>query len=454
MMRPSLSPAGPRLSAVAAPRYTSYPTAPQFHRGVGEDRYRDWLAATSIDRPISLYLHVPFCREMCWYCACNMKLAKRYEPLAAYVGALLAEIDLVERASPGRLSVSHLHWGGGTPTALKPADLERVMTRLHDAFDIGPEAEIAIEADPRSLAAAMIERLGALGFTRASFGVQEFDPDVQKAIHRIQPPEQVAACVRDLRNAGVRAINFDLVYGLPRQTTTTLRRTVERCLEMRPDRVALFGYAHVPWMAKRQRLIDETALPGPEERLAQAEAAAALFKSAGYQAIGLDHFALPSDPLAQAAGRGALRRNFQGYTTDQAETLIGLGATSISRTPSGYAQNVAEPGAYARMIDQGRLPVAKGVALKAEDKLRGAVIERLMCDGEADLAAAAEALGADLDWWKVEAPKLEKLALDGLIAIDGARIRVTRRGAPYLRVIASTFDAYLSAGGARHSKAV
>jgi oxygen-independent coproporphyrinogen III oxidase len=442
----------------AVPRYTSYPTAPHFQADFPEATYAEWLAALDPAEPVSLYLHVPFCRQMCWYCGCNMKLAARYGPVAAYAETLLSEIDLLADRLPARLAASHLHLGGGTPTALSPDDLARLLDRLRARFDFAPDAELAIETDPRTLSDAMIARIGALGFTRASFGVQEFDPEVQAAINRIQPPEMVARAVDGLRAAGVRSVNFDLIYGLPHQTAEKIERTVELAAAMRPDRTALFGYAHVPWMAKNQRMIPEAALPGPAERARQAERAARRFAELGYQAIGLDHFALPEDDMAVAAREGRLHRNFQGYTTDAAGTLLPFGATSIGRTPQGYVQNIAETGAWARAVEAGRLPVARGLALSAEDRLRGAVIERIMCDGRVDLAAAGARFGAGSEWWTGARGALGAMARDGLIERHGAdgegRIALTPAGRPLARVVAAAFDAYLGASQARHSAAV
>ncbi len=443
-----------KYARVAVPRYTSYPTVPHFQTAFPEAVYRSWLDALDLYTPVSLYVHVPFCRQLCWYCGCNMKLANRYEPVAAYVDTLLREIDLVRAALPGRLAVDHLHFGGGTPTALEPDDLARVMEALHQRFTILPHAELAIEGDPRTMTPEMAQRIGALGFTRASFGIQEFDPKVQAAINRIQPPDMVARAVGDLRENGVTAINFDLIYGLPHQTVPSLIKTVETCADLRPDRLALFGYAHVPWMAKKQRMIDEEALPGAMERSAQAEAAQSALIAAGYEAIGLDHFALPDDPLAQAAREGRLHRNFQGYTTDTAETLIPLGATSIGRTPHGFVQNLSETGAWTRAVEAGTLPVAKGHGLSVEDRLRAHVIERLMCDHAIDLAEAGRRFGASATWWFDARDELLNLAADGLITLDGARICVTDRGRPVVRVVAACFDTYRAAAQVRHSVAV
>lgn len=250
-----------KYATAKVPRYTSYPPAPRFRAGFPAATYRDWLAALDPARTLSLYIHVPFCRQLCWYCGCNMKLASRYEPVASYVESLIKEIALVADALPGRFAVSHLHFGGGTPTTLEPDDLAHVMAEIGRRFDVAADAELAIESDPRTLTELMIERLGGLGFTRASFGIQEFDPKVQVAINRVQPFEIVARSVDGLRGAGIGGINFDLIYGLAHQTAETLSRTIASCLELKPDRIALFGYAHVPWMAKKQRLIDEDALP-------------------------------------------------------------------------------------------------------------------------------------------------------------------------------------------------
>ncbi|MEO0682778.1 MAG: oxygen-independent coproporphyrinogen III oxidase [Pseudomonadota bacterium] len=449
-MTPSLS----KHAAKPAPRYTSYPTAPHFTDAVGDAAYRGFLRNLDPAEPISLYLHVPFCRELCWYCGCNMKLAKRDAPIAAYVQDLLAELRLLTEALPGRFALSHLAWGGGTPTALTPDDMERAMDAVRDGFDIAPGAELSIESDPRTLTDEMTRRLGKLGFTRASFGVQEFHPDVQAAINRIQPPGMVRKAVNGLRSNGVEAINFDLIYGLPKQSVESLLRTIDLCDDMRPDRLALFGYAHVPWMAKKQRMIDEADLPSGPERVAQAAAAAERLIGYGYEAIGLDHFALAHDPLTAAAREGRLRRNFQGYTTDTARTLLGLGSTAIGRTPSGHVQNLAETGAWAREIADGRLPIARGHAFEGEDLLRADVIEALMCRGEADLAELGRRHGAPERWAEDAVASLKRLAEEGFVALEPDHVALTEPGRPLMRLVAAAFDAYRETGAARHSVAV
>lgn len=454
LIEPNVDAVLKRYASRATPRYTSYPTAPQFQPGFAEAQYREWLSDLDPAAPVSLYLHVPFCRQMCWYCGCNMKLASKYGPVGDYAQTLRKEVALTADALPSRMTISHLHWGGGTPTALSPDDLEALMKDVRARWDFADNAEIAIESDPRTLTAEMAARIGAMGFTRASFGVQEFDPRVQKAINRVQPPEMVRTSVDQLRAGGVSGINFDLIYGLPYQTVESLVETVRLCAEMRPDRVALFGYAHVPWKAKNQRMIPEEALPDAAERSAQAEAAAEALTTLGYVAIGLDHFALPEDDLAIAARTGKLRRNFQGYTTDQAETMIGIGATSIGRMPQGYVQNISETGAWARAVEAGRLPIGKGLPFTADDRLRAEVIERLMCDSHVDAATIGQRHGAPDGWWQVAVHSLQEMEADGLVHLSQGKVTMTPLGRPLVRIAAAAFDAYLQSSTARHSVAV
>jgi oxygen-independent coproporphyrinogen III oxidase len=447
-------PACEKYLTTAVPRYTSYPTVPHFSDKVDDARYEGWLAGLDPDQPVSLYLHVPFCRQLCWYCGCNMKLASRDAPVAEYARLLEREIALLADRLPARMTISHLHWGGGTPTALVPDDLARLMGAVRDRFDFAPDAEIAIESDPRTLTDAMITRIGALGFNRASFGVQEFDPKVQAAINRIQPPEMVARAVGGLRAAGVSHINFDLIYGLPYQTVDTLLDTIAECALIAPDRLALFGYAHVPWMAKKQRLIPTEALPGAAARLEQAERAAVALERLGYLRVGMDHFALPDDPLAIAAAAGDLRRNFQGYTTDRAETLLGVGSTSIGRLPDGFVQNIAETGAWARAVEAGQLPVAKGHAFTPDDRLRGRIIEDLMCFGRVDLSAVLQEFSATDVLFADELAILSDYARDGVVSVENGVVTVPGDAQALVRVVAAVFDAYLGKRIARHSVAV
>jgi oxygen-independent coproporphyrinogen III oxidase len=443
-----------KYAKVKVPRYTSYPTAPHFSTNLSAATYHEWLARLDPDEPISLYLHVPFCKQQCWYCGCNMKLAARYSPVATYVRHLLEEIDLIADALPARMPVSHLHFGGGTPTVLDPEDLAAVMARLAIRFQLLPHAEIAIESDPRTLTDSMIRQIGLLHFNRVSFGVQEFDSRVQAAINRIQPPEMVERATKGLRAAGAPNVNFDLIYGLPHQTTAALCRTVEQCVAMKPDRIALFGYAHVPWVAKNQRMIDDDTLPNAFERAEQAKAAAAALVASGYTQIGTDHFALPGDSLAIAATAGRLHRNFQGYTSDAARTLIGIGATAIGRTPQGFVQSASETGAWSRAVTSGKLPVARGHVLRGQDSLRSHVIERIMCDGSVDLAAAGRALGFADDWYADEVAELLRMQGDRVLTYGDGKLSLVHEGSPLARVVAAVFDVYLRDSNARHSVAV
>ncbi len=443
-----------QYAELRVPRYTSYPPAPRFAAEVDGERYGDWLAELPEDAALSLYLHVPFCKKVCWYCACNMKLAAREDPVRAYGAVLQREIALVAGRLPGRMAVASVHWGGGTPTSMPLDALAALMTELRAAFALAPDAEVAFELDPRTFAAEAAPALAAMGATRASLGVQEFDPKVQAAVNRIQPYDVVRATVERLRAVGIGSINFDLMYGLPFQTEETLARTVAQTAGLRPDRVALFGYAHVPWMAKNQRMVPEAALPGAAERFAQAEAAARLLVEHGYERIGLDHFALPDDAMAVAARAGTLARNFQGYTVDGADALIGLGATSISALPQGYVQNITETGAYSRAVTEGHLPVARGYALAGEDRLRRAVIERLMCDLAVDLDAVARAHGYAPGHFAPELARCGQFVEDGLARVEGSLLTVPEAGRAALRVVASLFDQHLAPEGGQRRHAV
>jgi oxygen-independent coproporphyrinogen III oxidase len=441
------------------PRYTSYPTAPQFTTAVGPATYAGWLAGIAPDAPLSLYLHLPYCRRMCWYCACHTRVANDYDPVARTRDGLLREIATVRRHLDAphlgtRRRVSQIHWGGGTPTILAPEDFRRLDETLRAAFDVDGRTEIAVEIDPRTLPPEMVDALAASGVTRVSFGVQDFDPDVQRAINRIQSFETTRDAIQALRRAGVGSVNLDLLYGLPRQTVASVRATIEQTLALAPDRIALFGYAHVPWMKAHQQMIRTGELPGPVERWQQAAAAAEALTAAGYVAIGIDHFARPDDKLARAAAAGTLHRNFQGYTTDDTLHLVGLGASSISALPVGYAQNVTDVKAWLDRVESDTLATARGVAIDAADRLRAEVIERIMCDLAVDLAAVAARHGTDAGALADTFPALESLARDGIAEIDGAVIRVTEGARPLARLVAAAFDAYLDNGRGKHSAAV
>ncbi|MCU4180858.1 oxygen-independent coproporphyrinogen III oxidase [Bosea sp. BH3] len=436
------------------PRYTSYPTAPHFHAGVGPDIYSGWLGALAAGTATSLYLHVPFCRSMCWYCGCHTTVALRDGPIIDYLAALRGEIALVAGQLSAPVDVRHIHFGGGTPTILEPADFVALVALLRQHFTVHPDAEIAVEIDPRRLAPAMTSALAAAGVNRASLGVQSFDPDVQKAINRIQSMEQTAAVVAGLRGAGIGSVSFDLIYGLPKQTVQSCIDTVELCLAMRPDRFSIFGYAHVPEFKKHQRRIVTAELPDGEERHAQAEAMARRLVAAGYVCIGLDHFARPEDPMARALSQGRLHRNFQGYTTDPCEALIGFGASAIGRLPQGYVQNEVVIGRYAERISDGALPTVKGYRMTPEDRLRAELIERVMCDLTVDIDAVCAKHPVDAGVLVPSRYALAQLAQEGVVNFDGSRVLLPGDARLLVRKVASTFDAHLDNAPRQYSRAV
>jgi len=435
------------------PRYTSYPTAPHFSDAVTGQTYAGWLAALP-DAPLSLYIHVPFCKELCWYCGCNTAIINHHRPVTEYLDVLQQEIALVHAAAGRRLQVAHLHFGGGTPNILTADELTALMASLRQQFSFVADAEIAIELDPRTLTTAFIDAMAACGVTRVSLGVQDFNPEVQIAVNRRQPYLDTAEWVDRLRAAGINAINLDLMYGLPGQTREMIIDTVDKSLSLRPDRMALFGYAHVPWMKKHQTLIDESKLPDSNERWRLAAAASNRIAAAGYARIGLDHFAAPDDPLAQQAVSGTMRRNFQGYTTDEATSLIGLGPSSIGALPQGYLQNETRTPLWRAAVLEGRLPIARGLELSDDDRLRRAIIERLMCDLSVDLAALAAANGINPERFADALPAIDSMVADGLATRDGWRIQVLEEGRPLVRAACAAFDRYLDDGATRHAKAI
>lgn len=429
-----------RYAAMRVPRYTSYPTAPQFSAAIDATEYRLWLRSLPRDSILSVYLHIPFCREMCWYCGCHTTVSRRRPPVSRYVNSLIAEAGLVAAEIQCRPRIGHLHWGGGSPTLLSPADVAKIHEALMEAFEFDSLTENAVEIDPRTLTGPLVEAFSRAGVNRASLGVQSFDPVVQLAINRVQTFEVTADAVKALRDHGIPAINFDLIYGLPFQTVRSCVDTVERALRLRPNRFAVFGYAHVPSFKPHQRKIDDSALPGTAERHDQAAAIADALTGAGYRRIGLDHFALPGDSLALAAEQGKLRRNFQGYTTDRCDGLIGFGASAIGRVAEGYVQNSTRIPEYERRISKGHLAVVRGCRIDADDERRAEIIEQLMCNFRAEIDA-------------VDAP-LDQLEADGLIRRSGNSIEVPEEARPLVRAVAAAFDAYLPKSEARHVAAV
>jgi oxygen-independent coproporphyrinogen-3 oxidase len=441
----------PRLMTYAerpAPRYTSYPPAPHFSPAIGASTTRAWLTQLPFEATLSLYLHVPYCRQLCWYCGCNTFAARREEPIDEFVGTMLREIDLASEAL-GRRSVVEIHWGGGTPNILTAAHFGAIAERLARCFDISTVQHHAIELDPRHVEADSVRVYAAAGVNRASLGVQDMNERVQHAIGRVQSVEVVQNAVAILKSAGITEISMDLMYGLPHQSVDAVERTVQHAVAMRPNRIALFGYAHVPWFKKRQRLISEASLPGASQRFAQAEAARTALEASGYVAIGLDHFALPSDELAIAAKTERLARSFQGYVLKDSSALIGLGPSAISTLPQGYCQNAAEPGEWSRSIVAGQFATVRGHALSQQDRLRRNLIEQIMCDFVGDLRplGGVSACAEELD---LLSPMIE----DGMVRVDEDRVVLSPAARPFCRLVGMAFDTYAKRGAARHSSAV
>jgi oxygen-independent coproporphyrinogen III oxidase len=435
----------PELLATPVPRYTSYPTAAEFGDAIGPDDMAAALDAVAPGTPVSLYLHIPFCREICWYCGCNTGAANRSARLQAYLDRLGEEIELVARRLAGRAEVGRIAFGGGSPNAIAPEAFAQLVSHARAAF--GASAPVlSLEVDPRGFDRAWADAIGDTGVTRVSLGVQSFDPAIQAAIGRVQSHDTIAETVTLLRGAGVDSINFDLMYGLPGQGIETLADSIRASVALGADRLAVFGYAHVPHLIARQRRIDAGALPGPAARFEQAALGRTMLVAAGYQPVGFDHFARPDDAIAVAARAGRLRRNFQGFTEDPAEVLIGLGATAISQFPDRLLQNEKNSGRWHMAVSAGRFPAARGLYRDAEDRRRADAIESLLCRGGADLAGLAghEAIIARL------AP-FEAL---GLVDRRGTRIDLAADAWPYARVIASTIDAYRTPAAARFSSAV
>ncbi|RWC26046.1 MAG: oxygen-independent coproporphyrinogen III oxidase [Mesorhizobium sp.] len=436
------------------PRYTSYPTAPHFHPGVDAAVCRGWLQALGEDDDISLYLHIPYCDKLCWFCACHTKQTRHYEPVTQYLRSLHDEIATVAGLVAGKGRVRAVHFGGGSPTMLKPQDIVALTEVLRDGFTFLPDARISVEIEPNDMDEARLDALAEIGMTRASLGVQDFDPKVQKAINREQTFLQTKAVVDGVRSRGVESVNLDLLYGLPHQTRESVSSTVAQALTLEPDRIALFGYAHVPWFKKHQTMIDEAWLPGPEERFAQSQLAARAILNQGYEAIGFDHFAKPDDALAVAARSGTLHRNFQGYTEDRCETLIGLGPSSISQYRQGYAQNMPSTAEYGRMVGNGELGTVRGIALSVDDRVRGWIIERLMCDFAFSAIDLVERFGEAGEKLLSKASSTALLDPAHMLELNGNHFVVPVESRPFVRSVAAKFDKYFETGKARHSVAV
>ncbi len=444
------------------PRYTSYPTAADFTGAIDDARYRRWLAAMPKGEDISLYVHIPFCDSLCWFCGCHTTVVRRRQPVARYLDLVMDEIDMLVTALGPKRRVAHIHWGGGTPTILGGGGITRLAERLRGGFSFSNDMQFAVEIDPRTVPRDAIAALGAAGVTRASLGVQDFDPTVQRLINRIQSFETTERVVDHLRAAGIDALNIDLLYGLPAQTEAGLMATVDKTLALAPHRIALYGYAHVPWMKRHQKLIDADRLPDAGARQKLFNAAMARFVEGGYVAIGIDHLALPTDPLAKAARDGSLRRNFQGYTTEPAAVLLGLGTSAIGFLPQGYVQNAARTADYRAAIKAGRFATTRGIEMTEEDRRRGRIIEQLMCHMEVDLKAMdGRGDGGPADGWKEDfadaLAELAPLEACGAVQRKGSRIKVPPEARLLLRVVCAAFDHRLPAAdqtAPRHATAV
>jgi oxygen-independent coproporphyrinogen-3 oxidase len=446
-----LSPDLLRRYDVNGPRYTSYPTADRFVEAFTDADYAQALeqrraSPAGLTLPLSLYIHIPFCESLCYYCGCNKIITKHHERAAGYLKYLEREVQLhTDRLGLGQ-AVSQLHLGGGTPTFLSDDELRQLMGMLRRSFNFAPGGEYSIEVDPRTIDQTRLQALAELGFNRLSFGVQDFDPDVQKAVHRIQPAEQVFKLVEQARAIGFDSINVDLIYGLPRQTAESFARTLEQIKQLRPDRIALYAYAHLPERFKPQRRIIGSELPQAPDKVNMLSQSLNALVAAGYVYVGMDHFALPNDSLAVAKRQGRLHRNFQGYSTQPDCDLIGLGVSSIGKVGATYSQNAKTMEEYCDLIDHGRLPVVRGLALSRDDLARRAVIMSIMCQGQVLFESIELAWLLDFkEYFAAELESMKNLVDQGLVVMDDAGIQVTSVGWYFVRAVAMVFDRYLMA---------
>ncbi len=434
------------------PRYTSYPTAPFFHEGVNGKIFESWVRALQPGMKLSLYVHIPFCERLCWFCACRTQGVKNLSPVDAYLDTMETEIAHLARTLPDGITIARLHWGGGSPTILPPQSITRLTEALKTIAPFDPDMEFSIEIDPTAVDDAKLAAMVDAGMNRASVGIQDFTPEVQKAIGRDQSFEVTRDVLLKLRRLGIQSVNTDIVYGLPHQDSDSLDSTIARVLELDPDRIALFGYAHVPWMAKRQKMIPDSSLPQPKERFDLFNQASDAFKQAGYTALGIDHFAKPNDSLAIAAAEGRMRRNFQGYTDDTCDALIGLGASSVSKFPQGYTQNRATTTAYTAEIKAGNWATARGYSLSVEDKIRARAIEMLMCDLRIDVPILRATYGNRVGLLALDLQRLHEIYPD-FVTYEDETVTVRPEGFHMIRILASELDNYHSTSG-KHSLAI
>lgn len=440
----------------SGPRYTSYPTVPVWTKEYGAENYLKAIddAGKRKDDVLSLYFHIPFCRRRCWYCGCNTTVGYADPEVEQYLEAIKKEIDIIVPHLGKRKNVSQVHFGGGTPTYLNEKQFEGVYNHLAKKLNILGDAEISIELDPRVTTEGYIELLRRLGFNRLSFGVQDFDPEVQEAIGRNQSEEMTVAFYNRCRERGFERINFDFIYGLPKQKVDSFRKTIARAIKLRPDRIALYSYAHLPKMLHHQELIVEDDLPGPETKFELFYTALKMFTEGGYAQIGMDHFVLPDDELAIAAKEGKLRRNFMGYTVDAAIDWIGFGMSSIGYINANFAQNVSHVKQYVESVEAGRPAIFRGIALDKDDQIRQTVISDIMCNFRIDFGKINKRFGIEFEeYFKEELPPLEGFIADGLLSRENETITVTEPGRIFVRNIAMNFDAYLKQDSKRKPKA-
>ena len=432
------------LLAKPVARYTSFPTAVEFHDGVTATDYARALDGIAAGTPVSLYIHIPYCDQICWYCGCNTGAANKTKRLTAYLQALECELAMVAKRVGGRGSVRHIAFGGGSPNAIAPVDFVRLLDRIMTLFEV-QKPTISVEIDPRGFDAQWALVLAASNITRVSMGVQTFADHVQAAIGRVQPTAMIEQAVNMLHMRGIGAVNFDLMYGLPDQSMDDLADTLETAIAMKPSRIALFGYAHLPSAIPRQRRIDATNLPDADTRFAMASMGYQMLTEAGYRAVGFDHFVLPHDPLAKAAEDGRVHRNFQGFTEDDAPVLLGFGASAITVTPDLFVQNMKNAGEYRTALSANSLPVERGVALNQHDQRTRAIINGLLCQGTATLSADEVSAMAD---------RLSPYTKRDLIAWEGGTMTLTHDARPYARTIAVQFDPYRDHAAPRFSSAI
>lgn len=434
-----------------APRYTSYPTAPHFTDKINSDIYKSWLQQINKDQTLSLYFHIPFCRKLCHYCGCHTKVVNFDDPINNYIDLLMLELDLLKQNLVNDNEVIHIHFGGGTPTILEPKIFDKLIAKVRSLFKFSKNIEFAIEVDPRTITEDKVKSYADNGVNRISFGIQDFDLEVQEAINRVQSFELVKNITELFRKYNINNINFDLIYGLPKQNLEVIQRNLEQSISLKPSRIAFFGYAHVPWMKKNMQHINEVDLPNHEERLEMFSLAHKFLTNNSYHAIGLDHFTLANDSMLKSLKDGTLKRNFQGYTSDKADILLGLGVSSISYMPNGYLQNQTMISKYGTALQNGDFPITKGIETSDDDRIRKAIIDEIMCYLKVDLNKILKDSNFKLLEFQDSLRKLEPLAQDGLLEVTDSSIQINQNARQITRIVSSIFDKYFTGGLNKHS---